>query len=73
MEEIIFALIVITKLGNMEPMLAFMPATPFSTEEQCEERLITYLSEGFRISKSYNEQLMVGRQTQNNSYTCHLH
>ena len=65
MEEIIFALIVITKLGNMEPMLAFMPATPFSTEEQCEERLITYLSEGFRISKSYNEQLMVGRQTQN--------
>lgn len=63
--EFIYPLIVVTTLGNMEePMVTSMPVTPFLSEEQCEKRLMTYLSEGFLMSM-VNGKLMVGRQTQN--------
>lgn len=63
--EFIYPLIVVTTLGNMEePMVTSMPVTPFLSEEQCEKRLMTYLSEGFLMSM-VNGKLMVSRQTQN--------
>lgn len=63
--EFIYPLIVVTTLGNMEePMVTSMPVTPFLSEEQCEKRLMTYLSEGFLMSM-VNGKLIVSRQTQN--------
>lgn len=64
MGELIYALIMVTTIGNMEPLITAAPVTPFLSEEQCEKRLMTYLSEGFRMSK-LNGTFIVSTQTQN--------
>ena len=64
MGELIYALIMVTTIGNMEPHITAAPVTPFLSEEQCEKRLMTYLSEGFLMSM-VNGKLIVSRQTQN--------
>ena len=63
MGELIYALIMVTTIGNMEPLVTAAPVTPFLSEEQCEKRLMTFLEEGYLMSSS-NGKLAVSRQTQ---------
>ena len=63
MGELIYALIMVTTIGNMEPHITAAPVTPFLSEEQCEKRLMTFLEEGYLMSSS-NGKLAVSRQTQ---------
>ena len=46
----IFALLVVTIIGNAEPIFTFKPSMAYDTLERCEEQLISDLSEGDRIS-----------------------
>ena len=71
MGDFVYALIMVTTIGDMEPLITSRPITPFRSEEQCEKRLMTYLEEGYLMSSS-NGTLAVSRQTQiSNSFaTC---
>ena len=63
--EWMYPLIVVTTLFNVEePVVTSMPVTPFLSEEQCEKRLMTYLSDGYVMSTVYGK-LIVSRKTQN--------
>jgi hypothetical protein len=66
-EPIFFALLVVTTIGNTEPIFTFKPAIAFDTLERCEEQLINDLSEGDHISTydyfSQNRR-MISSQTQ---------
>ncbi len=57
MESIIFVLLVVTIIGNTEPIFTFKPSIAFDTLERCEERLMNDWSEGDRISNyEYSSQ-----------------
>lgn len=63
MGDLVNALIVVTTMGDMEPLITSRPITPFRSKEQCEKRLMTFLEEGYLMSSS-NGKLAVSRQTQ---------
>lgn len=63
MVDFVYALIMVTTIGDMEPLITSRPITPFRSEEQCEKRLMAYLEEGYLMSSS-NGTLAVSRQTQ---------
>jgi len=63
MGDLVYALIMVTTIGDMEPLIRAAPVTPFLSEEQCEKRLMTFLEEGYLMSSS-NGKLAVSRQTQ---------
>ena len=63
----IFVLLVVTIIGADEPIFTFKPSIAFDTLERCEERLISDLSEGDRVSTyeyfSQNRRMIIS-QTQ---------
>ena len=63
MGDLVYALIMVTTIGDMEPLITSHPIPPFRSEEQCEKRLMTFLEEGYHMSSS-NGKLAVSRQTQ---------
>jgi hypothetical protein len=67
MEPMIFVLLVVTIIGADEPIFTFKPSIAFDTLERCEERLISDLSEGDRVSTyeyfSQNRRMIIS-QTQ---------
>ena len=67
MEPMIFVLLVVTIIGADEPIFTFKPSIAFDTLERCEERLISDLSQGDRVSTyeyfSQNRR-MISSQTQ---------
>lgn len=71
MGDLVYALILVTTIGDMDPLITSQPVTPFRSKEQCEKRLMTYLEEGYLMSSS-NGKLAVSRQTQftHNFATC---
>ena len=61
MGDLVYALIMVTTMGDMDPIITSHPVTPFRSEEQCEKRLMTYLEEGYLMSSS-NGTLAVSLQ-----------
>ena len=61
MGDLVYALIMVTTMGDMDPIITSHPVTPFRSEEQCEKRLMTYLEEGYLMSSS-NGKLVVSLQ-----------
>jgi hypothetical protein len=54
---------------NDQPWPSLRPAFTFSTEEQCEERLMSYMDDGFVLSRESSGRLVASRSSEVSKWT----
>ena len=58
----LWALVFVVTVGDSEPRIAVQPNHTFTSKEQCEKVLMTYLSDGYVMSMNSSEQLVISHE-----------